>query len=152
MMAIQTFSAQDDFFVRLAWLYIRPKEDSVQNEVLFVRAPSGGAFFIPGGRQVWGREDEEKEVLAQKIRLDLAVDLVMETLRLYVSIQAPAFGKEEGVMVKNRYYFAEYIGLLKCTPQIYQIEWITCNDNRDLPLTEVDQVLLMRLKDDGILK
>ncbi len=147
-------SADEGPFVRLAWLYIRPKADSLQNEVLMVRSPSGEALFIPGVRQVEVpvyQEEHNKEVLMQKMKHDLTVDLVRESIREYVPIQAPAFGKEEGVMVKNRYYFAEYTGVLRLTPRIHLIEWITYNDHRGLSLTPVDKALLIRLKDEGIL-
>jgi hypothetical protein len=146
--------AEDKSFVRLAWLYIRPKADSFQNEVLFVRSPSGDALFIPGVRQVEDsvyQREKDKEVLTQKMKHDLTVDLVRESMQLYVPIQAPAFGKKEGVMVKNLYYFAKYTGELRLTPRIHLIEWVSYNDNRGLPITPVDQALLLQLKDEGIL-
>jgi hypothetical protein len=153
MPELEMNAAEDDSFVRLAWLCIRPKAGSIHDEVLMVRSPTGDALFIPGVRQVEVpvyQEEKDKEVLIQKMKHDLTVDLIKESMQLYVPIQAPAFGKK-GVMVKNLYHFAKYKGKIQITPRIHLIEWVTYNDDRGLTVTPVDSAVLITLHNDGIL-
>jgi hypothetical protein len=137
----------EELFVRVAWLCIRQNEVLGINEVLYVRSPTGSVFFIPGGR-VPERISHE-QALIQKIKLDLNVDLVPNTLVKCLSFRAPAFGKQEGTMVENHYYRADYQGVLKTPQQIYELEWRSFGHGKDE--TEADQVALNRLHEDSII-
>jgi hypothetical protein len=138
---------EEETFERVACLFIRENENTGAKEVLFVRSPSGAVFFIPGGRRIEGRKDDE--VLTQKIKLDLGIDLVPETIEKYTSFAAPAFGKEEGTMVENHYFVAEYLGMLKLTPQIYEMEWRPYGHGKDI--TIADEAVMKRLHSEGII-
>lgn len=136
----------DEYFERAAWICVR-ENDRSRKEVLFVRSPTGDRLIIPGVRTKEGLDD--KQTLAQKIKLDLNVDLVADTMVLFTSFGASAYGKDEGVMVGNRYYFAEYLGLIQTTPQIYFIEWLPYETSEEL--TEADTAALQQLRDAGII-
>jgi len=146
---------EEDTIPRVACLFIR-ETDAGAKEVLFVRSPDGAAFFIPGGRRVEAKLDEDQEevdkkVLARKMRLDLDVELVLDELTKYTSFAAPAFGKEEGVMVENKYFVAHsYLGLLKTTMQIYALAWRRYDSSMD-DCTEADRAAMSLLREEGII-
>lgn len=136
----------DEYFERAAWICVR-ENDRSRKEVLFVRSPTGDRLIIPGVRTKECRDD--KLTLAEKIKLDLNVDLVPDTMVLFTSFGASAYGKDEGVMVGNKYYFAECLGLIQTTPQIYFIEWLPYETDEDL--TEADTAALQQLRDAGLI-
>ena len=158
----------EESFSRVACLFTRENEQTGFKEVLYVRSPDGKMFFIPGARRIEVPQESEdykakqdyqdKLVLMQKMQLDLTVDLVFETIQKYTSFAAPAFGKEEGTMVENHYFFAEYKGRLRETPQIYQLEWRSYDFGRtssevevEKHFTDLDMALMEQLQREGIL-
>ena len=136
----------DEYFERVAWICVR-ENDRTKKEVLFVRSPDGDRFMIPGGRTKKGQDD--KLTLAEKIKLDLTVDLVPDTIRLFTSFGASAYGKDMGVMVGNKYYFADHLGMIQTTPQIYFIAWLPFETDEEL--TEADIAVMLQLRNEGII-
>jgi 8-oxo-dGTP diphosphatase len=136
----------DEYFERVAWICVRENNNG-RKEVLFVRSPDGDRFIIPGGRIKQGQDDEI--TLTEKIKLDISVDLVPDTIRLFTSFGASAYGKDLGVMVGNKYYFADHLGTIQTTPQIYVIKWIP--HGADEELTEADTAVMQQLLNEGII-
>lgn len=136
----------DEYFERVAWICVRENERS-KKEVLFARSPTGDRFMIPGGRIKEGQD--ERLTLAHKIKFDLNVDLVPDTMRLFTSFGASAYGKDEGVMVANKYYVADYLGMIQTTQQIYSIKWLPYDTDEEL--TEADIAVMLQLRNEGII-
>ncbi len=138
----------EESFPRVAWLYIKSMGNSSYGKVLFVRSPEGKAFIIPGARLPEGACPTR--VLEDKIQLDLNVRLDRQTIQLYKSFQAPAFGKEEGVMVENKFYISNCFGTPMCTPQIYELAYLGYDDPRIQ--TDIDRSIMEMLFKEGIIE
>jgi 8-oxo-dGTP diphosphatase len=148
----------DEYFERAAWICVRDSKRGVK-EVLFVRSLTGDRLIIPGGRTQQDedynvldrdqKDERDKLALIKKIKLDLTVDLVPETVRLFTSFGAPAYGKDEGVVVGNKYYFADHVGTIQKTPEVPFIEWLPIDTEEEL--TAADIAVMRQLYKEGII-
>jgi len=101
---------------KLAWLHI---EDG---KLLSARSHGKALFYTPGGKREAGESDEQ--ALIREIKEEIAVDLIPSSIRYAATFEAPADGKEAGVIVKLTCYFAEFDGELSASSEIEEIRFI----------------------------
>ena len=142
-MSTQDTEDRPDVIERLSWIHIS------DNRVLFVRSPEGDVFFDPGVKRDHQRPDEV--VLADKMLLDLDINLVPGTIRRLTSFSfaAPAYGKEDGITVEICCYESDYLGLIKPTKFIKDIAWIP--GEKILPVSVAGFAIVQRLANDGVI-
>lgn len=133
----------EETIVRLSWILIR------QRKVLFVRSPEGEVFFDPGGRKVEGTNN--LQVLAAKIHHDLGLELDTDSaIETSFTFAAPAYGKDDEVMVEMHCYMTDYAGELNPVPAfIAEMGWFTSNDMRKT--SPAGRAILQYLEKEGLI-
>lgn len=63
-------------------------------------------LYLPGGK----RESDESDIecLKREIKEELNVDIKENSVRYFGIFEAPADGKDAGIMVRMKCYFADY--------------------------------------------
>jgi hypothetical protein len=75
----------------------------------------------------------------------LSVKLEAETLHYIGTFEAQAHGHPEGVMVKMTCYGGKYVGDLKASAEIEEIQWLKYTDQDKI--AEVDKLIFDYLKE-----
>ncbi|NBA77743.1 NUDIX domain-containing protein [Emticicia sp. ODNR4P] len=126
---------------KLAWI-------ELQNQsILSTKSYGKDKFYIPGGKREEGETDEE--ALLREIEEELSVKLQAETLNYIGTFEAQAHGHPEGVMVKMTCYGGKYVGDLKPSAEIEEIQWLRYADQDKI--AEVDKLIFDYLRERGLL-
>ena len=126
---------------KLAWI-------ELQNQsILSTKSYGKDKFYIPGGKREGGETDEQ--ALLREIEEELSVKLQAETLNYIGTFEAQAHGHPEGVMVKMTCYAGKYVGDLKPSAEIEEIQWLKYTDQDKI--AEVDKLIFDYLREKGLL-
>lgn len=126
---------------KLAWI-------ELQNQsILSTKSYGKDKFYIPGGKREVGETDEQ--ALLREIEEELSVKLQAETLNYIGTFEAQAHGHPEGVMVKMTCYGGKYVGDLKPSAEIEEIQWLKYADQDKI--AEVDKLIFDYLREKGLL-
>ena len=126
---------------KLAWI-------ELQNQsILSTKSYGKDKFYIPGGKREVGETDEQ--ALLREIEEELSVKLEAETLHYIGTFEAQAHGHPEGVMVKMTCYGGKYVGDLKASAEIEEIQWLKYSDQDKI--AEVDKLIFDYLREKGLL-
>ena len=126
---------------KLAWI-------ELQNQsILSTKSYGKDKFYIPGGKREVGETDEQ--ALLREIEEELSVKLEAETLYYIGTFEAQAHGHPEGVMVKMTCYGGKYVGDLKPSAEIEEIQWLKYADQDRI--AEVDKLIFDYLGEKGLL-
>ena len=121
---------------KLAWIHIK------DGRLLGARSRGKDVYFIPGGKREAGESDAQ--ALIREVQEELSVRLRPETLRPAGVFEAPAHGREEGVVVRLTCYSGDYAGEIEPAAEIDEIAWLTHDDRERMSLVTqmiVDAVL-----------
>lgn len=105
---------------KIAWIYV------VDGKVLGARSHGKDTYYFPGGKREPGESDAE--TLIREIREELSVEIQPETIAEFGTFEAPAHGKEEGVLVRMTCLTADYTGVLAPASEIEELAWLTSED------------------------
>jgi len=126
---------------KLAWIEIQDKK------ILSTRSKGKTKWYIPGGKREAGESDET--ALIREIKEELNVDLLPESIHYYGTFSAQADGHAQGVEVKMQCYGASYLGTLKASSEIAELDWLDTGDmDRIAP---VDVLIFNWLKSQNLL-
>ena len=127
---------------KLAWIYIKDKK------LLCARSKGKDIFYNPGGKREAGETDEQ--ALVREIKEELNVDLVPGSLRYFDIFEAPAHGKEPGVMVRMICYTGDFVGTIAPSSEIEEIAWLTSADGART--SDAGRLVLGQLKERGLIE
>lgn len=105
---------------KIAWIYV------VDGKVLGARSKGKDTYYFPGGKRESGESDAE--TLIREIREELSVEILPETINEFGVFEAPAHGKEEGVLVRMTCLTADYTGELAPASEIEELAWLSSED------------------------
>ncbi|WP_238654933.1 NUDIX hydrolase [Paenibacillus piscarius] len=105
---------------KIAWIYV------VDGKVLGARSKGKDTYYFPGGKREPGESDAE--TLIREIREELSVEILQETIAEFGTFEAPAHGKEEGVLVRMTCLTADFTGELAPASEIEELAWLTSED------------------------
>lgn len=105
---------------KIAWIYV------VDGKVLGARSKGKDTYYFPGGKREPGESDAE--TLIREIREELSVEILPETIAEFGVFEAPAHGKEEGILVRMTCLTAEFTGELVPASEIEELAWLTSED------------------------
>jgi len=112
-------------------------------KVLVALSKLKSKLYLPGGK----RESNESdlECLKREIKEELNVEIKEDSVRYFGTFEAPADGKDEGVLVRMKCYFADYLGMLEAANEIDSFEWVTYSDKHRA--SAVVNLILDKLKE-----
>jgi 8-oxo-dGTP diphosphatase len=121
---------------KLAWIEIQ------NHKILSTRSKGKSIFYIPGGKREANENDAQ--ALIREIREELSVELQENTLKHIGTFEAQADGHPTGVVVRMTCYSGRYIGQLKPSSEIEEINWLSVDDKDKI--SAVDKIIFDWLK------
>lgn len=126
---------------KLAWLGLKDKK------IVMTLSRGKDVWYIPGGKREKGESDLQALIREVKEELDVLVD--ESTAKLYGVFEAQAHGQPEGVIVRMTCYTSDYMGKLKASSEIEQMEYFTYDMKHRSGI--VDNIIFDDLREKGLL-
>ncbi|WP_286858402.1 MULTISPECIES: NUDIX hydrolase [Sphingobacterium] len=104
-------------------------------------------LYLPGGK----RESDESDIecLKREIKEELNVEIKEDSVRYFGTFEAPADGKDAGIMVRMKCYFADYSGVPEAANEIHSFEWINYTEKHKA--SAVVNLILDKLKEQDLI-
>lgn len=126
---------------KLAYLHLQDKK------VLVSLSVGKDTWYIPGGKREAGETDYQ--ALSREVQEELSIELIKESIGYYGTFRAQAHGKPEGTIVRMTCYTGDYVGDLKASSEIAQLDYFGFSDiNKVAP---VDVLIMEDLKSKGFI-
>src|SRR5689334_17900992 len=104
-----------------------------KRRLLLVRAANKKAFYMPGGKA----EKGENSILAliREVKEEIAVDLLIHTLKYFATFTAQAYGKNEGINVRIECYVGGHKNIPQPKSEIEELKFFTSDEYLNMPDT-----------------
>lgn len=116
-------------------------------KVLVTLSKLKSKLYLPGGK----REANESDIecLKREIKEELSIEIKEDSIRYFGTFEAAADGKDAGVLVRMKCYFADYSGVLEAANEIDSFEWINYNEKHKA--SAVVNLILDKLKEQALI-
>ena len=126
---------------KLAWIYIKDRK------ILSTRSRGKDTYYIPGGKREGEKSDEV--ALCRKIKEELSIDILPETIKYVGTWEGQAHGKPEGTMLRMTCYSSEFKGEIMPSSEIEEIIWCMHKDREKS--APVDKIIFDWLKEKNLI-
>lgn len=127
---------------KIAWIHTK------DGKILSTLSKGKSVYYIPGGKREGNETDHE--TLVREVKEELDVDIVLDTVEYLGVYQAQSDGAAKGVQVKMTSYIGDYVGELKASSEIEQIEWLSMSDIKKV--SAVDKIIYLDLFSRGMIE
>lgn len=116
-------------------------------KIAMVRSHNKTLFYIPGGKREPNETDEQ--ALCRELDEELTLTLHPDSIRFYGEFIGSADGKQDGIQVRIRCYFADYDDTPVPAAEIAELAWF---DSHDLPLCSATAAIIVsQLQQDDLI-
>lgn len=108
------------FVDKIAWVHLRG------GRLLCARNHGRERFYLPGGKREPGESD--LQTLVREVNEELAVTIDPGSAASVGVFEAPADGRDDGMLVRMTCYTGTHTGELTPSNEIAEIDWLTLTD------------------------
>ncbi len=112
--------ATPPFVDKIAWIHLQG------GRLLCARNHGRERFYLPGGKREPGESD--LQALVREVREELAVAIDPGSAAPVGVFEAPADGRDDGLLVRMTCYTATHTGDITPSNEIAEIDWLTLTD------------------------